>query len=60
MIAKAIRELAMARWNRFWCREIPDLKPTAGYPTDAKRFADQIGTVAMLRGWSPSDWWRQV
>lgn len=60
MIAKAIRELAMARWNRFWCREIPDLKPTAGYPTDARRFADQIGAVAMLRGWSPSDWWRQV
>jgi hypothetical protein len=60
MIAKAIRELAMARWNHYWCSTMPDLKPTAGYPTDARRFADQIGAEAMLRGWSPQDWWRQV
>jgi len=60
MIAKTIRELAMVRWNRYWCSTIPDLKPTAGYPTDARRFADLIREEAMLRGWSPHDWWRQV
>jgi hypothetical protein len=60
MIAKTIRELAMARWNRYWGRSIPGLKPTAGYPIDARRFADQIGAEAMRRGWSPQDWWRQV
>jgi hypothetical protein len=60
MIAKTIRELAMARWNQYWCTQIQDLRPTAGYPTDARRFADQIESKAMQLGWSPHDWWRQV
>ncbi|MFN5468970.1 MAG: hypothetical protein ACK5ZC_00140 [Pirellulaceae bacterium] len=60
MIAKTIRELAMARWNHYWCSEISDLKPTAGYPLDARRFADRIEAEAMLQGWTPQDWWRQV
>jgi ribonuclease HII len=42
MVAKYLRELAMAGWNRFWQREIPELQPTAGYPQDAKRFRRDI------------------
>ncbi len=42
MIAKYIRELVMLAFNAFWQREIPELRPTAGYPKDAKRFKQQI------------------
>lgn len=42
MTAKYVRELAMHRFNQFWANHIPGLKPTQGYPVDAKRFRDQI------------------
>ncbi len=42
MASKYFRELAMESFNRFWCDRIPGLKPTAGYPQDAKRFKDDI------------------
>lgn len=45
MVAKFVRELAMARFNRYWCsRAIEsakiDLKPTAGYRQDAARWLE--------------------
>jgi len=42
MLAKYVRELAMERFNAFWQREVAGLRPTAGYPTDARRFREQI------------------
>jgi hypothetical protein len=46
IIAKYTRELAMARFNRYWCARAPELKPTAGYTTDARRWlADAEGVV---------------
>ncbi|MCA9218022.1 MAG: hypothetical protein KDB27_33355 [Planctomycetales bacterium] len=36
--SKYLRELAMKAFNDFWTREVPNLKSTAGYPQDAKRF----------------------
>lgn len=46
IIAKYTRELAMARFNRYWCRRAPELRPTAGYTTDARRWlADTEGVV---------------
>ena len=42
MTAKYLRELAMRPFNAFWQRHIPDLKATAGYPTDAHRFFSDI------------------
>lgn len=42
MTAKYVRELAMSRFNQFWAKHVPDLKPTQGYPVDAKRFCSQI------------------
>lgn len=45
MTAKYLRELAMRPFNAFWQRQIPNLKATAGYPTDARRFCDDIGPV---------------
>lgn len=42
MASKYLRELAMRALNAFWRRRLPDLKPTAGYPLDAKRFRADI------------------
>lgn len=38
MAAKLVRELAMARFNRYWSARVPELKPTAGYVQDARRW----------------------
>lgn len=42
MTAKYIRELRMARLNRFFARLAPDVPPTAGYVTDGRRFLAQV------------------
>jgi len=38
MTAKLVRELAMRRFNRYWSARVPELKPTAGYYADARRW----------------------
>ncbi|MBL0927385.1 MAG: hypothetical protein IBJ11_07015 [Phycisphaerales bacterium] len=43
MTAKLIRELAMARFNRYWGGRVAELKPTAGYATDARRWLRDAG-----------------
>lgn len=45
MTAKYVRELAMARFNRYWCTRMPELKPTAGYVQDARRWLRDSGVV---------------
>ncbi len=45
MTAKYARELAMARLNRFFQGHVPELKPTAGYVQDARRYLDEINPV---------------
>jgi hypothetical protein len=42
MASKYLRELAMRAMNDFWCRRVPGLRPTAGYPGDAPRFRRDI------------------
>ena len=42
MTAKYLRELAMRVENNFWCRRVAGLRPTAGYPVDARRFKAEI------------------
>lgn len=42
MAAKYVREQLMSAWNRFWQTEIPGIRPTAGYPVDARRFKAEI------------------
>jgi len=47
MVAKLVRELAMARFNRYWCGRMPELKPTAGYYGDAGRWLrDAAGLIS--------------
>jgi ribonuclease HII len=45
MVAKYLRELAMRAFNRFWQQQLPGLRPTAGYPVDARRFFREIEPV---------------
>lgn len=42
MVAKYLREMAMQAFNAYWQRRIPGLRPTAGYPQDARRFWEEI------------------
>ena len=42
MASKYLRELAMRALNEYWCRRVPGLQPTAGYPHDARRFRADI------------------
>lgn len=42
MIAKWLREVSMDHFNAFWQKRITSLKPTAGYPVDAKRFIHDL------------------
>lgn len=58
MISKYVREVFMTLWNDFWQIEIPDLKPTKGYPQDAKRFKAAIAARQMELGISDHSIWR--
>jgi ribonuclease HII len=58
MTAKYLRELAMQAFNAFWNQYLPDLKPTAGYPVDAKRFKNEIESVQRQLGIEDRILWR--
>jgi hypothetical protein len=45
MIAKLTRELAMHRLNRYWLARAPEVKPTAGYYGDARRWLNDLARV---------------
>jgi len=45
MLAKYVRELMMMRFNRYFQSLMPELKPTAGYVTDARRFLKEIEPI---------------
>jgi len=45
MTAKYVREALMGCFNEYWRTWLPDLKPTAGYYTDARRFLSEIEPV---------------
>lgn len=40
--SKYFREIAMRALNHYWQQQAPGLRPTAGYPQDAKRFYRDI------------------
>ncbi len=58
MCAKYVREIFMHRWNRFWIEHLPHLKPTKGYPMDAKRFKKDIAVIQKKIGIPDEDIWR--
>ncbi|QDV15787.1 Hypothetical protein Pan153_04060 [Gimesia panareensis] len=42
MVCKYTREVMMEQFNQFWSEHVPDIKPTKGYPVDARRFKSEI------------------
>jgi hypothetical protein len=59
MVAKYFREVFMRQFNRFWLGHIPGLKPTAGYPGDARRFYTAIRPVMKQLRIRPHAVWRK-
>lgn len=59
MVAKYLREVSMHQFNRFWQKCIPGLKPTQGYPTDARRFKEAIQSEQQRRNIPDNILWRQ-
>jgi ribonuclease HII len=58
MASKYLRETAMLAFNRFWCAQVPELRPTAGYPLDARRFKTQIEPAQRAMGLDDRMVWR--
>jgi ribonuclease HIII len=58
MASKYLREAAMLAFNRFWCQRLPELRPTAGYPGDARRFWDEIRPLQAELGIDDGLLWR--
>jgi len=50
MIAKYTRELHMLRFNKYFVSEMPELKPTAGYVQDGRRFLQEIEPILEQNG----------
>lgn len=59
MVCKYLREVCMAQFNAFWRTHVPGLKPTAGYPVDAKRFYAEIQPAMAKLGIPPDAVWRR-
>lgn len=53
MYSKYLRELDLRLFNRYWQREAPSLRETAGYPTDAERFLMDIEPARRRLGVDP-------
>jgi len=45
IVAKYVRELFVARLNRHFAPRRADLRPTAGYPQDARRWLAELGSA---------------
>src|SRR5262249_32623736 len=58
MFSKYLREVCMRQFNRFWQQHIPDIRPTAGYPSDSWRFLELISPVAKRLGLKKANYWR--
>lgn len=59
VLAKYLRELCMRQFNRFWAGHVPGLRPTAGYPADARRFYAAIQPVLGQLGLNEDHVWRR-
>jgi hypothetical protein len=48
----------MRQFNAFWAKHVPGIKPTAGYPADAKRFYREIEPAMKKLGIAKEAVWR--
>jgi hypothetical protein len=42
MVSKYVREIFMSAFNGYWRERVPGLRPTSGYPKDARRFLAEV------------------
>ncbi|WP_439630657.1 hypothetical protein [Gemmata sp.] len=59
MLCKYLREACMLQFNRYWAARVPGVRPTAGYPVDAKRFIDEIRPAMRDLGVPEDRVWRK-
>ncbi len=59
MLCKYLREVCMMQFNRFWAKHVPGIRPTAGYPVDAKRFYAEIRPAMAKLGLTEDQVWRK-
>jgi len=59
MLCKYLREVCMRQFNRFWAVHVPGIRPTAGYPGDAKRFFEEIRPAMAKLGLTDDQVWRK-
>jgi len=59
MVSKYVREVAMIAFNRFWQQHLPDVRPTKGYPNDARRFRSEIAHKQAELGIADEVLWRE-
>ncbi|WP_437206228.1 hypothetical protein [Planctomicrobium sp. SH664] len=58
IVSKYVRELAMDLFNDFWLGKCPDVKPTRGYPNDARRFRELVEPTRIALNVAEHDFWR--
>ncbi len=59
MASKYLRELLMHEFNRYWRRKVPGLRPTHGYPGDARRFFAEVRSTAAALAIPEEALWRR-
>jgi hypothetical protein len=59
MVSKYLREVLMMEFNRFWQVKVPGVKATAGYPSDSKRFWNEIRHAVKKLALVPDTLWRR-
>lgn len=58
MVSKYVREVYMRAWNAYWIGHQEGLKPTKGYPEDARRFRIDIEETQKRLGIRHEQFWR--
>ncbi len=58
IVAKYLRELSMRMFNAFWREQVPTVRPTQGYPVDARRFANEVAEARHALGIPDEAFWR--
>ncbi|RMG39633.1 MAG: hypothetical protein D6725_04875 [Planctomycetota bacterium] len=59
VIAKYLREVAMHAFNRYWQNVVRGVRPTKGYPADARRFYAEIRHALPRCGVDERTLWRR-
>lgn len=60
MVAKYLREALMRHFNAWWHAHTPEIRPTAGYYTDAQRFLEDIAPILPRAGVDPAHFVRAL